>query len=219
MNDVVVIDSWTALAASTLIDWSLEQGIDLTAQEREGDQFALLNFQSRFLDYILNKIKTFPCHVIVIGHETVYEKWEGKGKERKMVEQKTQPFSSTGPHAKKIGSHFSNVLRFTKLSDLAFRIDAGGDADTMGGSRQLAPKKYDWKEIAPDTIFARVGSKPTGEACKGAIWIAPGADFTIPNSGVLKPQNTSASAVPAQPPQVLNAGSKPSLLSMTKKQG
>lgn len=217
MNDVVIIDSWTALAASTMIEWASENNVDLAAVEKEGDQFSLLNYQSRFLDYTLNQIKTFPCHVIVIGHETVYEKWQGKGSERKMVEQRTQPFSSTGPHAKKIGAHFSNVLRFSKLSDLAYRIDAGGDKDTMGGSRQLAPKKYDWKEITPQTIFEAVGGKSTGEECKGAIFLPKGSELNLPSSGPKLGGNPQATeTVPAQAP-VVNAGSAASKFSLLKK--
>jgi hypothetical protein len=216
MNDVLVIDSWTALAASAMIEWAAENNVDLAAVEKEGDMFSLLNYQSRFLDYTLNQIKTFPCHVIVIGHETVYEKWQGKGQERKMVEQRTQPFSSTGPHAKKIGAHFSNMLRFSKLSDLAFRIDAGGDASTAGGSRQLAPKKYDWKEITPQTIFAAVGGKSTGEECKGAVFIPKGSEQNLPSIAKSSAIPQASVTVPAPSP-VVNAGESGSKISLLKK--
>lgn len=225
MNDVIVLDSWTALAASLLLEWAKENDIDLTAVEKEGDQFSLMGYQSRFLDFILTKLKTFPCHVIAIGHETVYEKYQGQGKERKMVEQRTQPFSSTGPHAKKIGAHFSNILRFKKFSDVAFKIDAGGDATTMGGCRQLEPKIYDWKDISPGTIFNAVGSKPTYEPNTGAIWLAPGSEFNVPGVGqknlvtsvsslVTKPQGQET--VPAQVP-VVDAGIAKSGLSLLRK--
>lgn len=215
MNDVVIIDSWTALAASLMHEWAKENNVDLTEVEKEGDQFSLMGYQSRFLDYVLTKQKTFPCHVIAIGHETVYEKWEGKGKDRKMVEQRTQPFSSTGPHAKKIGSHFSNVLRFRKYSDISFKIDSGGDASTMGGARQLAPKVYDWGAISPQTIFGAVGSKPTGAPCEGYKYLAPGENLDtakpVPNQPV---QKTEAQA------QVVDASTvKPGLSLLKKKPG
>lgn len=179
-NDVVILDSWTRLASSLLLEWANENNVDLTAVEKESDNFSLLNYQSRYLDFTLSKIATFPCHFIAIGHETVYEKYEGKGKDRKMIEQKTQPFSSTGPHAKKIGAHFSNILRFTKLSDLAFRIDAGGDANTMGGCRQLKPEKFDWKAISPATIFKAVGFEGNpNQKCEGAVYIPPGGELPV----------------------------------------
>lgn len=219
MNEVCIGDSWTALAQSLLLEWAKENSVDLTEVEKEGDQFALMGYQSRFLDYVLSKMKTFPSHFIWIGHETVYEKWEGKGKDRKMVEQRTQPFSSTGPHAKKIGAHFSNVLRFKKFSDVAFKIDAGGDASTMGGARQLAPKLYDWKEISPQTIFGSIGSKPTGEPFKGAIWLAPGQNLVAANPA---PSQQAAPVVSAPAPVVSADSAKPKLSllgSLQKKQG
>lgn len=208
MNDVVILDSWTALAASLMMEWAKENNVELTAVEKEGDQFSLMGYQSRYLNYVLDKLKTFPCHMIVIGHETVYEKWEGKGTERKMVEQKTQPFSSTGPHAKKIGASFSNVLRFKKQSDVSFRIDAGGDQNTMGGCRQLAPALYKWEDISPATIFAAVGSKGDKNIpCLGAVWIPPGGEF---NTGLIKastPVPSVSEAVVAQP-QIVDASVK-----------
>ena len=225
-NDVVIIDSWTALAASTQLQYATEQDIDLTAIEKEGDQFALLGFQSRFLDYCLNNLHALPCHVIVIGHETVYEKWEGKGKDRKMVSSQVQPISSTGPQGMKLGKHFNDVLHFSKLSDLAYRIDAGGDKDRSGGSRTLEPKKYDWKEVTPKLLFDAIGSKPTGEECAGAIYIGPGQDLVLAKSSTTNTQvaqevkqlsSTPATETVAAPAQVLNAPVKSSLLSMMAK--
>lgn len=219
MNDLVVLDSWTRLAQSLLFEWARENNVDLTSVDKEGDQFSLMGYQSRFLDYVLGKLGTFPCHFIVIGHETVYEKFEGKGKDRKVVEQRTQPFSSTGPHAKKLGAHFSNCLRFTKLSDLAFRIDAGGDASTMGGCRQLAPAKYDWKSISPADIFKAVGSVADGSPCLGAIYIPPGA---VQHEQITQIQKSipPATTVDAAKPQVVDAekaDGKVSLMSKLKR--
>lgn len=215
MNDVVIIDSWTALAASLMLEWAIENKVELTNVEKEGDQFSLMGYQSRYLDYTLTKIKTFNCHMIVIGHETVYEKWQGQGKDRKMVEQRTQPFSSTGPHAKKIGSHFSNVMRFRKLSDISFIIDAGGDATTMGGCRQLAPQTYKWDTITPQTIFEKVGSKPTGEPNRGAIWVPAGANLSQSAMAPLTNKPVAQETLAQQ--QVVDANSASKVMSLKDK--
>lgn len=215
MNDVIIGDSWTALAASLMLEWAKENNVDLTAIEKEGDQFSLMGYQSRYLDYTLTRVKTFNCHMIFIGHETVYEKWEGKGKDRKMVEQKTQPFSSTGPHAKKIGSHFSNVLRFRKQSDVSFRIDSGGDGNTMCGCRQLPPKLYNWDEISPQTIFGAVGSKPTGEPNRGAIWLPAGANLS--QSATVPKTNPPASETVLATSQVVDANNASKTMSLKEK--
>lgn len=216
MNEVVIIDSWTALAGSLLLEWARENNIDLTSVEKEGDQFSLMGYQSRFLDFTLQKIKTFPCHVICIGHETVYEKFAMKDGKNVMVEQRTQPFSSTGPHAKKIGANFSNILRFRKYSDVAFKIDTGGDASTMGGARQIPPKVYDWAAISPGTIFNAVGSKPENRPNLGAIWLDRGSEFQIPGTGkpnlvAVKPPDQQQVQIEAQPAVVNASSAKPSM--------
>lgn len=223
-NDVIIIDSWTALAASTLIQFCMEQNIDLSTVDKDDDQFAHLNFQARYLDHILNQIHALPCHVIVIGHEQEWEKMKGKGKDRKVVATFIQPISSTGPQGQKLGKHFSEVLHFSKLSDIAYRIDTGGDEGKAGGSRILAPQKHKWEDVSPRILFEAVGAKATGEPCRGAVYLAPGADLpatnpttSTTNSPVaeVKPAagNTPAIAVPVQP-QVLAAGPAKSKIQM-----
>jgi hypothetical protein len=178
-NDVIVLDSWTALAMSTALEFSLDQNISLTEIERDGDNFAMPNFQARFLDYVLDKIKTWKGHAIVVGHEMNWEKYKGKGKDRKIVGDYIQPISSTGPQGQKLGKFFENVLRFTRLSDISYSIDAGGDDGRAGGSRLIAPQKYKWEQITPQSMMASLGAKPTGEPCHGAIWLAPGEQVPV----------------------------------------
>jgi hypothetical protein len=216
-NDVLIIDSWTALADSCKIQWAKENSVDLTAVEREGDQFSLFNYQARFLDYCLNKIHTLPCHVIVVGHEQEWEKFKGTGKDRRLVGSFTQPISSTGPHGQKLGKHFSEVLHFTKLSDLVYQIDTGGDNSKAGGSRTLAPKKYNWNEVTPKLLFEAIGAKADARPCLGAQFIPPNSQ---PNLAVVSttPSQPDAPAVPAQA-QVVDAGSAKPKVSLLGKLG
>lgn len=193
-NDVVVIDSWTALAASTLIQFAAETGMDLAAIEKEKDQFAHLNFQARFLDYVLNAIHSLPCHVIVIGHEQEWEKFKGQGKDRKIVGTYIQPISSTGPQGQKLGKHFSDVLHFSRHSDIRFEINSGGDDNRAGGSRILPPQKWNWNDVTPQLLFNAVGAKASGEPCRGAVLIPRG---DILNNGANLP------SVAVQSPEVL----------------
>lgn len=217
-NDLIVIDSWTSLAGSTLIEFANDQGIDLTQIERESDGFAAPNFQSRFLDFVLNQIKTFNAHTIVVGHEMVYEKFKGTGRDKKIVGTFTQPISSTGPHGQKLGKFFENVFRFTRPSDIKFMIDAGGDDSVAGGSRFYAPQKYDWKDITPQAMMAALGATgapaivdPDFPEVKfygmGAIYIPPGSAYEILKGKVPLSNTPAQVAVPAQP-QVLDAGGK-----------
>jgi hypothetical protein len=212
-NDVIVLDSWTALAMSTMKQFASETDTDLTQIERDGDNFALPNFQARYLDHVLNSIKTWKGHAIVIGHETNYEKYKGKGRDRKIVGDYIQPISSTGPQGQKLGKFFENVLRFSRLSDISYQIDAGGDDSHAGGSRLLPPKKYNWNDVTPQLLMGALGAKPIGDLCHGAIFIPKGGEF--PDLAKSNTTNTQAAkiaseipatVVPAQP-QVLNAGS------------
>lgn len=200
-NDVVIIDSWTALADSTKMQFAKETGFDLTAIQREGDQFVLPNFQARMLDWILSRLHTLPCHVIVIGHEQTWEKYKGQGKDRKLVGTYTQPYSSTGPHAQKLGKHFENVLFFYKLSDTAYRVSSVGDDSTAAGSRLIPPDRYKWEDITPQTLFSAVGCKATGAECLGAKFIDKGNVVELKPSVVQTPESQ-----PAPGPQVLNGG-------------
>lgn len=187
-NDVVIIDSWTALAASTLIQFATETGMDLAEVEKEKDQFAHLNFQARFLDYVLNAIHSLPCHVIVIGHEQEWEKFKGAGKDRKIVGTYIQPISSTGPQGQKLGKHFSDVLHFSRISDIRFEINSGGDDSRAGGSRILPPQKWKWDDVTPQLLFNAVGAKSTGEPCRGAVYIPRGGSLVTEPNVVSMPQ-------------------------------
>lgn len=167
-NDVFVLDSWDKLAESTLFEFAAEHQIDLSDAEKT--EWKGYNYQGNFLNWIIARIKSLPCQVIVIAHATVYEKWDRSNPDprmHRMVEQRTQPVSSSGPHAKKLAAEFTDVLYFTKLSSQAFRIDTAGDRDRDGGSRLLPPGSYDWNEFGPEKCLDALGMKPTGEPCKG----------------------------------------------------
>jgi len=153
---VLVFDSWTALAASTSLQYALENKIDLAdAEKTDWDGFG---FSGRFLDHILNFIHTIPCHVVVIAHATVYEK---RAKDQKTILSQTiQPISSTGPHGAKLIKHFSDVLYFQQLSGTAFYIDSQGSSDREGGSRLVAPKNYKFDELTLASILQACGSHP-----------------------------------------------------------
>lgn len=214
-NDVVIIDSWTALAMSTAFEFANETDTDLAQVERDGDNFAMTNYQARFLDLALGKVKTYNAHAIVVGHETDYEKGKGKGKDRKIVGNYIQPISSTGPQGQKLGKFFENVLRFTRNSDISYTIDAGGDDSRSGGSRLLPPQKFNWKDITPQAMMASLGAKPTGEICHGAIWIPPGGELELSKSNTTNTQAAKISNELAdkpsetlpENPKVLGSGS------------
>jgi len=154
VNDVLIIDSWTALVWSLVLRYSKENGIDLTDPEKADREF--YSWGNSMVKWMLNQIQSLPCHVIVIAHSTVYEKYEGKGKSMKLVMQRRQPISTSGPNAMQMASKFSDILYFS-VKGSAFKIDVDGDNDKDGGSRGLPPKMYDWEALQFKDLCAAYG--------------------------------------------------------------
>lgn len=212
-NDVVIIDSWTALSDSTQLQFALEQQIDMSdADKVDWDGFG---YQGRFLDFVLGSIHSMPCHVIVIGHSYTYEKYRGQGKDRVLISSTVQPMSASGPHGGKLSRHFSDILFFEKLSESKFTISTGGGKDMVSGSRVMAPAVYDWQAFGPEKLFEAVDAKPTSEACVGAVLIPAGTEQVLPSKQTSaplafnkKPTISSIAAEPA-PLQVQASPAKP----------
>lgn len=191
LNDVVVFDSWTALVRSVSFQYAKENKIDVTdASKTEWDGYG---FEGRFLDFVLRTIGAWECHVIVIAHAYTYEKWTpGKGPDRKLISSTVQPMSSSGPHGVKVPNAFNDVLYFDRASPEIFTITTGGEKDSVGGSRIMAPVKgARWETLLPQKFFDVVGCKPTGAPCLGAVYLPPGTEQIIP-SKIAQPQLVTA---------------------------
>lgn len=181
-NDVVCIDSWTALMWSLTVKNAAEKGILLEEGDKGENPWELYGDTSRQADWILNRLKSLPCNVVVIAHSEVYEKTRqvnrGGKKETEIIFTRIQPISSSRPHAQKLAKLFSDVL-FFKMIGNQYRIDASADEHRDGGSRILAPKNHDWDELhfgeyaklahippavpdasMPAAEFVRAGSQP-----------------------------------------------------------
>jgi hypothetical protein len=217
-NDVFILDSWTALTNSGFIRYADESGTELDGIDREGDQFGPLNFQKRYQTNVLNKLHTFPCHIMVIGHETEWEKFKGKGQDRKLVGTYVHPIAPSGPQGQALGSHFSDILFFKRLSDVSYQIDAGGDDFRMGGSRHLAPQKYNWNAVTPKMLMDAIDCRPTGEPCRGAIWFAPGQEIVLPDKGSAKRLSEKVIAI-TDIPAIDSAASEKKVIEMAPSGG
>jgi len=161
-NDVLVLDSWTALKTSVELQFAKENKLDLSdASKLEWDGYG---YASRFLDWVLNQLKGLPCHVVVIGHSELHEKKKSveiNGKVQQITEwTRMQPISSSRAHANHLAKHFSDVLFFTIYGDGAFYIDTRASGDRDGGSRVIAPKKYKWEDLSFGKYINLMGVTP-----------------------------------------------------------
>lgn len=196
MNDVLVLDSWSALVWSAAFRYSKENSIDLSdagKTEWEGYRWC-----GSLLNWMLAQMAALPCHVIVIGHADV---WEKKKKDGKTTEfQRTQPKSISGPHGMQLAKHFSDVL-FFKIVGSSYKIDATATSDRDGGSRNLAPKSYNWDELSFADLIKASGLPTITPAPLTAVkYYAPGEPVEMANAqqskagGVLSSKTASTNA-------------------------
>jgi hypothetical protein len=179
-NDVLVTDSWSALCWSVAWQFCLENNIQLDdAKKVEWDGY---RWAGGLANFLLNQLQALPCHVIVIGHEELYEKKktiEVGGKAQQVTEwARIQPKSVSGPHGLQLSKHFGEVYNFTRKG-LMYQIDCSGDRYRDGGSRVFPPKVMSWDELQFKSVCEAYGIKtdvdrPPSEAIK---WCPPGTVF------------------------------------------
>ena len=152
-NDVVIVDSWTALTYSLMFQFAMENDIDISdANKVEWDGYG---WAGRIATWMINQLQALPCHVIVIGHRTVYEK---RSKDGKTVESQRQQLASTsGNHAATMPGKFSDILTFS-IKGASYKIDTSGDYDRDGGSRLFPPKIYNWEELQFKDLILAAGN-------------------------------------------------------------
>jgi len=176
-NDVLILDSWKAFTKSTLLAYVLANDLDLSDAEKE--EWPGYSYQSLFQDFVLKSMHCLKCHVIVIGHETVYEKWDRRNKkEPKLLSRKTQIVSSSGPHAKTVMTEFTDILYVERLGPSTFTINTGGDTDRIGGSRLIEPRVFQYDALPVTALLEKIGAKSTGEPCHGAQWFSSGKELS-----------------------------------------
>ncbi len=144
-NTVLILDSYTALCASLQFQYAKENNIDLSdAKKVEWDGYG---WAGRLASWVFEKLSQLPCHVIVVGHKTIYEKYTGTGKDRKVDWVRQQIKSVSGPHSMTIGDKFSDILYFEAVSSIRTTIDTRPGKDREGGSRVIKPDSYDWNKL------------------------------------------------------------------------
>lgn len=136
-NDVVIVDSWTALCHSIVVEYCLRNNIKLEeAAKQEWDGYAWCGMMAT---RILFALRNLNCHLILIGHEDHHEKRSAD--QKTVLSSRIQMKSTSGNHAKTIIDKFSDVLYFT-VGGGKRKIDLRVAANRDGGSRILKEKEY-----------------------------------------------------------------------------
>lgn len=152
-NDVVVIDSWTAVARSLAFQYAIENNLDLSDPKLTDFGRDGYRWTGAIATWMIKQLHALPCHVIVIGHATNYEKRKEVtgfgGKKESVVEwSRMQMQSTSGPHGLTLSSNFSDILYFephgkTGVVKINTYVEAGRD----GGGRCVPPGIYEWEKL------------------------------------------------------------------------
>lgn len=149
-NTVLILDSYTAIVNSLKFAYAKERQIDLTDLS-EDDTKDMTTKRTGYAvsgglaSFILERITKLPCHVIVIGHASQYEKYSKDGK--KMEWSRRVVKSTSNPHSLTIGDKFSDILYFFNASASVTKVETRADGDAEGGSRIIPPNSYMWEDL------------------------------------------------------------------------
>lgn len=157
-DTVVVFDSYTALAVSATRQYAFQNNIDLSDAAKT--QWEGYRWCGALLTWLLVQMKLLRCHVIVIGHETQYEKYKkhptDPNKQGPLEWTRRQPTSISNPHGMSITQHFTDILYFYVAGRTA-KIDARGNKLEEGGGRHVPPEEFEWAQLSFGAIAAAAG--------------------------------------------------------------
>jgi len=212
-NDVLVMDSWTALSWSLSFRFAVEHSIDLSdASKTEWDGYM---WSGNMANWVLSQISALPCHVVIIAHEQLAEKYENN----KVVSSRTQPASISKNHSKLLGGKFSEILYF-KIVGRTINIDTNASSSRDGGSRLIPPGIYKWEDLQFKDVCRYAGivppiDAPLSEAIKFFKSGEVIPEDTLPVSKGKTPLKASAAKVGTSPK--VGAVTKPGSLTFVKK--
>ena len=207
-NDIIVLDSWTALARSVMMTTADKQNIDLFDADKPDWDF--YGFEGRQLDYVMGQFAALPCHSVIIAHSYLREQRDKTGK--KVIWTKTQPISSSGPHGGKLGSTEVSDILFFDLIGKNYMIDTSAEQGRVGGCRNVPPLKENWDVFTFEKYcslanidlpgedskeqtafeFLAAGFELPGPASKPVLQVREGGGVSLASPSKAKPASLSS---------------------------
>lgn len=203
-NTVLVTDSWTGLAQSAVQKISEDKKIDLS--ELEKIEWNLYGPTGMHLTWMLEQFKKLSCHLIVIGHEDVYEKHK-KGSDGKPLPDieftMVQPVSVSRPHAQLLPKYFTDTLWFHMVG-ISNYISSESTSERVCGSTTVAPNNYPWEKLQFIDLCKAAGIPlPEGEIPFAACEYIPAGTLNNNQGQQAKPAgNLVLNAVPGKTPSL-----------------
>ena len=147
-NTVLIVDSYTAIVASLQLRHAIENKTDLFNPVKDNTDREGYAWSGALATTFLKRLTALPCHVIVIGHATMYEKYKTDSRGKQTLEWSRRQIKSTSnPHGMTIGDKFSDIFYFHNVSSTLTKVDTFADKDAEGGSRIIPPKSYSWDDV------------------------------------------------------------------------
>lgn len=209
---IVVLDSYTALVRSVTRQYAFENNIDLSTAAKE--EWEGYRWCGALLSWILGQLAALPCHLIVVGHQTNYERHKkhptDPRKQGPLEYVRRQLVSSSNPHGLTLARDFSDELYFI-TEGMTTYIDTRGNFLEEAKSRHVPPAKYLWSAThgyseanMPGLSFAdlaaTVNALPETPAIPFNFALTPAA-----GSAAINP-TSSASPTATLAPQVIKPG-------------
>lgn len=214
-NDIVVFDSWTADIRSLQLRYTIDQKIDISAKSIIDSNFKDYRWTGAMADKWLADLKKLNCHVIVVCHETSFEKKEkdadGDNKE-KLLFSRMQPVSTSNNQGMRMAKEFTDILYFSTVGDQIY-IDTRNDANRDGGSINLPMEKKKWEDMRFKRFLEVLPHlKPSGASQAAFKFYAPG-ELVVPAVAPVVQVTTPALQLSTA------AASNPALIVPAAKQG
>lgn len=182
-DDVLVIDSWTAIVRGVTRQYMKEKNLDPfdgKLMPDGGNKYEYFGYSNIVLDNILEGLNRLPCHVILIAHE---DRYNHEYKEGMIVKKETklQVLSSSGNQAAKIPGVMGDILWFKHANDQNKSVISSKPSNNRdGGARRLEPNDYTfpdwgWKQycseakIPPATKLRGADERPPIALLTGAM--------------------------------------------------
>lgn len=171
LEDIIVIDSWTALADSVMRDFAIDEGLELGDVDKRKNR-DLYGSSGAKLTAILQLLKSAPCHVVVLAHADEYSHYKkptgvttAASKEADQILEWTRliPKSSSKPHGLSLARNFNEVLWIEPSATRPNRyIDGRVDPDREGGGSVFSERKSSEEYSLASLIQQVTGVKPEG---------------------------------------------------------
>lgn len=209
-NTIIVLDSLTALVDSITRNIAKRMDVDLVDGDKAGDTRNFYGIPGTMITAMLGIFIKCPAHFVCIAHEVFVELKKKDLQDPKkdiVIGYRTQPISSSMPHAQKLSKMFQEVLYFNMIGTGYF-IDTTTTSERDGGSRIVPPANYAFDKLSFVELVKKSPdiAMPVEElaSISGLQIVEAGGDM----DGAFKASSVVLQAVPtipSQPAPVLQA--------------